>query len=158
MKSANIFFIQESHSCKSKEWIIFLHGLTNARGVALLIHRELDVKVIHTIKDPEGRWILTKIVFLNMEIILGNIYAFNADQPSFFAQIIERIEMLDCPLRILGEDFNMVLNVDIDKRGSMDQKRNSREILLQYMEETSLCDIWWQNNPECFQFTWCRGV
>ena len=26
------------------------------------------------------------------------------------------------------------------------------------MEETSLCDIWWQNNPECFWFTWHRGV
>ena len=30
--------------------------------------------------------------------------------------------MLDCPLRILGGDFNMILNVDINKRGSSDQK------------------------------------
>ena len=67
MKSANIIFIQESHSCKSKEWIwhsqwggkiIFEHSLTNARGIAILIHRELDVKIIHTIKDPKDRWIL----------------------------------------------------------------------------------------------------
>ena len=73
-------------------------------------------------KDPKGRWILTKIMFQNMEIILGNIYAPNDDQPSFFIQITEGIEMLDCPLRILGGDFNMVLNVDVDKRGSSDQK------------------------------------
>ena len=131
MKLANIFFIQESHGCKSKEqiwnsqWgrkIIFVHGLTNTGEVAILVHRELDVKIIHTIKDPKGRWILTKIMFQNMEIILRNIYGPNNDQPSLFAQIIEGIEMLDCPLGILGGDFNMVLNVDIDKRGSSDQK------------------------------------
>ena len=69
----------------SEERYIFAHGLTNARGVAILICTELDVKIIHTIKDHEGRWILTKIRFQNMEIILGNIYAPNDDQPSFFA-------------------------------------------------------------------------
>ena len=62
-------------------------------------------------------------MFQNMEIILGNIYAANDGQPSFFAQIIELIEMLDCPLRILEGDFNMVHNVNIDKRGSLDQKK-----------------------------------
>ena len=62
-----------------------------------------------------------------MEIILGNIYTLNEDQPLFFAQIIEGIETLGCPLRILGGYFNMVLNVYIDKRSSLDQKRNSRE-------------------------------
>ena len=166
MKSANIFFIQESHSCKSKEqiwhsqWerkIIFVHGLTNARGAAIFICRELDVKIICTTKDPKGRWILTKIMFQNIEIILGNIYVPNDDQPSFFAQINEGIEMLDCPLRIYRGDFNMVLNVDIDKRGSSDQKRNSRECCYNIWK-TSLCDIWQQNNAKCFQLTRSRGV
>ena len=56
----------------------------------------------------------------------------NEDQPSFIAQIIEGIEILDCPLRILVGDFNMVLNVNIDKRDSSDKK----EILEKYCYNT----------------------
>ena len=67
-------------------------------------------------------------MFQNMEIILGNIYAPNDDQPSFFAKIIEGIKMLDYRLRILRGDFNMALNVDIDK----EVQQIKKEILEKY--------------------------
>ena len=64
-------FLQETHSCKEretqwkKEWgaeILFSHGHTNARGVAVLIKKGFDIDIWLTQTDSIGRLILLKAV------------------------------------------------------------------------------------------------
>ena len=73
----NIMFIQESHFSKENEKkienefkgnIFHSHGNTQSRGVTILIKDELKSKVINTVKDDDGRFLL-----INIEI-KDNIY------------------------------------------------------------------------------------
>ena len=67
-RKADVIFLQETHSTKSGEceWekdlgskIIFSHGSTNARGVAVLIKSVLDIIIEHEIQNPKGRSLST---------------------------------------------------------------------------------------------------
>ena len=66
-------FLQETHTIKNcesqwrKEWgssIMFSHGRTNARGVAVLIRSGLDIAIQHEHCDSKGR-----LIMLNAKII-----------------------------------------------------------------------------------------
>ena len=71
-----IIFMQETHSCplSQKVWeeefgnenmLLFSHGKSNARGVAIGICGNFDYDIIKTESDNEGR-------FLIVEIKIGN--------------------------------------------------------------------------------------
>ena len=85
-----------------------------------------------------------------------HIYTPNGDSPEFFAQLIENIEALQSLFTILGGNFNLVMNTEIDRKGSNINNCKALEILRFYMEEKELCDIWQTRNPELFQFTLYR--
>ena len=64
---ADLIFLQETHTTKNcesqwkKEWgssIMFSHGRTNARGVAVLIRSGLDIVIQHEHCDSKGRLIM----------------------------------------------------------------------------------------------------
>ena len=68
-QKADLIFLQETHSTKAgeykwkKEWgseIIFSHGSSKARGVAVLIKRGLDIVVEQELPNSNGRSIVLK--------------------------------------------------------------------------------------------------
>jgi len=68
-QKADLIFLQETHSSKEREaqwkieWgaeILFSHGSTNARGVAVLIKKGFDIDVMLTQTDSSGRLLLLK--------------------------------------------------------------------------------------------------
>ena len=68
-QKADLIFLQETHSTKAgkykwkKEWgseIIFPHGSSNARGVAVLIKRCLDIVVEQELPNSNGVSIVLK--------------------------------------------------------------------------------------------------
>ena len=68
-QKADLIFLQETHSTKAgeykwkKEWgseIIFSHGSSNARGVAVLIKRGLDIVVEQELPNSNGVSIVLK--------------------------------------------------------------------------------------------------
>ena len=46
---------------------------------------------------------------------LANLYAPNQDDPRFFQHLINEIECIPNDNKIIGEDFNIVLNIEKDK-------------------------------------------
>ena len=90
---ANILCLQETHWLKneekmlSKTWTgdIFLSGeKTNARGVAILIKRNLDYKISSVFSDLSGNLVSILITIESLKYRIINIYAPNADTPEFF--------------------------------------------------------------------------
>ncbi len=58
-------------------------------------------------------------------------------------------------LLLVGGDFNVVRNVNADKKkGTKKEKMRILEILDRIMEDHNLTDIWWAKNPWKKQFTW----
>ena len=97
---ADIICFQETHSTADShhEWTAqwggkayFSDGEKNARGVCILIKKELDVKVLKEVKDNEGRYLALHLLLENQNVTVFNIYAPNQDSPEFFVQIFQGI-------------------------------------------------------------------
>ena len=104
-------FIQETHFKKNKQKIIknecgknvyFSNGASNARGVAMLIDKNLDYKLVKQVKDNEGRWIMVVIDIEETKLLLINVYAPNDDNTEFFHKIIAKMELLEFDHAIWG--------------------------------------------------------
>ena len=129
---SGITFLQESHSTSSdekkwaKEWggdIYFSHGEFNARGVAILIPKNLDNKFIYKngYRDDYGRFILINCKIDETQLTLINIYCPTKDnqtaQITFLDIIKTQIEEYGDTNIILGGDLNTYLDINIDKKG-----------------------------------------
>ena len=123
-KKADVLCLQETHFVKDiekkiySEWNglgYFSHGKSNAKGVAVLFRKDLNIKINSIKTDDSGNFIILQIFFADTDIILVNIYAPNIDSPSFFKNIFDTIDSFDNndSLIICG-DYNLVQNPDLD--------------------------------------------
>ena len=87
-QKVDLIFLQETHSTENhesqwlKEWgsrILFSHGSGDARGVAVLFKRGLDIKILNCNKDSEGRFIMLKAEIREKRYVLVNVYGPNKD-------------------------------------------------------------------------------
>ena len=162
----NIFLLQETHSsieCEQQwqnEWggkIVFSHGSRNSKGVCILFKNNFPWKIHGSMIDENGRYIILEVELYSISLLLGTIYGPNRDDPQFFIDFIQAIESFDNPNYIIAGDWNFVLNLDFDKKGGLLHTNHySRDIILAWMEESDLVDIWRHTHPGDFKFTWKR--
>ena len=88
---------------------------------------------------------------------LCNVYGPNEDDADFFIDLIHNIESLPNDNRIVGGDFNLVLDLTVDKRGGRNiTKQMSQTLIKNWMDESDLLDIWRFQHPETRRYTWHR--
>jgi len=169
-KHTDIIMLQETHSTKeienewTKEWggeIVFSHGTSKSRGVALLVTSQHNHNISNICADPDGRYIIVDIIKANTKYTLVNIYAptqnFENEQISLIHNISNILTTRNTENIIMGGDFNIVLNPAQDKRGgnrNLTKSNNYRAELLAFIETLNLCDIWRVLNNEKFAYTW----
>ena len=143
-QKADLIFLQETHSCKEreaqwkKEWgareILFSHGHTNARGVAVLIKKGFDIDIRLTQTDSIGRFILLKAVIKEENYTIANIYGPNkdADAVKFYHNLSNLLRTNDFSNGeniTMGGDFNCPLNVSFrQKRWNSNSPKTRRKI------------------------------
>ena len=165
---ADFMLLQETHVDSnefanqiSKEWggrTFHSLGANDSRGVSILVNPQCSCEVIHEIKDDNGRMIILVVKLLNKTIVLANIYAPNKDDISFFEMLIEKIEEnTENDLVIIGGDFNLVMNPNIDRKESLNNHHKSATMLKEYCEKSNMCDVWRANNCEERRYTWHRS-
>ena len=92
--------------------------------------------------DQEGRFIILDIEVHDIRMTLANLYAPNQDDPHFFQHLKIEIECIPNDDRIIGGDFNLVLNIEKYKCGrKTETHKRSNEMIKAWMEETKLVDI-----------------
>ena len=132
-------------------------GKTIHGGVCVLIKANVQHTIHSTVMDQDGRFIILDIEIHDVRMTLANLYAPSQDDPHFFQHLINEIECIPNDNRIIGEDFNLVLNIEKDKCGrKTETHKRSNEMIKAWMEETELVDIWRHQSPEKLLFTW-RG-
>ena len=98
IKNYDIVFVQEAHGCNYSEkiwsanWgrkIWFSHGDMNARGVAILFKRNLEINVHNIINDKEGRYVILYVTMFKQKWVLASVYAPNEDKPEFFQKLFK---------------------------------------------------------------------
>ena len=125
--------------------------------MCILIPKNFNGDVKNVKIDVDGRTIMLEICIYTEEILVVNVYAPNEDNPEFFVQLFESIESYQNPNKIVGGDFNLVLNTKIDKKGGLDRTHEkSRTLLNTYIEEMELVDIWRQSHQDERKYTWYR--
>ena len=72
----------------------------------------------------------------------------------FFSDVLRNIKELDGIYVVLGGDFNVVQEPQIDHSTCTQYNRRSRERLQAIMEEENLVDIWRQQHEQVRKFTW----
>ena len=135
----------------------YSHGTSNAKGVMILIGKNAKIKVLRSVKDGNGRFLILKVCIEKGEYLLANIYGSNEDKPEIFRDLMEEMETLEVDQKIIAGDFNFCMDPVIDKQGgNPDTHVQTRQYVMAYMQQHHLIDIWRGQNPQTFQFTWKR--
>ena len=67
------------------------HGSSSARGVAILISPEVDIKVNNVDTDDNGRFILLDTTFEGQTLIIVNIYSPTKDKPELQKEFLSLV-------------------------------------------------------------------
>lgn len=160
---ADIIMLQETHATQEvqqiwkNEWggeMFFSNGDSNARGMLIMLKRNLNFKIVQMGVDQIGRILILEIEVEEFNMLLVNTYAPNEDKPSFFEDLIMRIESFDNKNVLWVGDFNLVMDPAKDRFNSTFNNRKSLAILNSYMEEVELVDIWRARNEKIDRYTW----
>ena len=85
------------------------------------------------------------------------MYAPNDDEPTLYQTCFDHVLDFQCEDLIIGGDFNLVLDLDKDKKGGRaNTHTESVEVLQIFMAEHNLMDVRRILNPDSFQYTWRR--
>ena len=85
---------------------------------------------------------------------LANLYAPNNDSPEFFADVNNKIYEFENNSLIIGGDFNLVLTVELDKKGGRPVTHEKcRQFVLKMMEDHDIYDVWRREHPTEFGYT-----
>ena len=161
-KGIHISFLQEVHIEKrdekfwSAEWgnkICFAHGKNNARGVAILFDRTVDVKVYNVIASESGHYLILYVTYNRHKVVFANIYALNKDEPSFFEDFFHKLEQFSQECCIFGGDLNLAINSDIDRCGSSINNEKAAAWLQDHIAGRNYIDIWRVLHPDKSGFT-----
>ena len=107
--------------------------------------------------DPNGHSIICDIEANGKPITLANIYAPNDDDPNFFESFFEHLSDFQCEEIIIGGDFNLVLDLEKDKKGGLARThKNALKVVQDFSEILDLVDIWRILNSETKRYTWRR--
>ena len=140
----------------------FSNGVSNARGVAILLNKSLDCKVILVARDEEGRMLLLEVKIGNHVFTLCNVYGPNKDCPDFFENVAKVIEKYNENIVLMG-DFNVALDAEKDKYFSkrnktihVPNKTKARAKLIEIIDRLILADVWRARYPNKLCFSWYK--
>ena len=127
-----------------------------ARGVAILIRKDLEYKVFNVICDEEGNYVILDIAIEgHPRLTLVSLYGPNSDSPLFFKEIWEKISSFGNLEIIVCGDWNTVRDYRQDTYNYV-RKNNpkARDEISRGMEILELRDVWRSVNQDSFKFTW----
>jgi exonuclease III len=135
--------------------ILYSCGSNRSRGVVMLIRENLEHEVIENYSDEEGRWLIATLKIKGIILTVATYYGPNIDDTKHLQDMINKLNEIQPGKLIVTGDFNLVLNVNIDKQGGLPRTNFScQKILKEWMEDEGLSDIWRVKNPNKRVYTW----
>ena len=164
----DIVMLQETHadeSCEkiwASEWggnAYFSSGDERSRGVAILVKRGLNFQCQKIECDNQGRYVIIDCAIGGLELTLGCVYGPNTDNTGTFENVFSSLSGFKNNCTVIGGDFNVWFNAELDKLSTAHRMQNNdkcRRLILQFMSEHELVDIWRVLHPKEKQYTYCR--
>ncbi|KAL9967518.1 hypothetical protein ACROYT_G025762 [Oculina patagonica] len=143
---------QENSHLWATEWgykSLFSSFSSKKAGVSILFNNNFDLQIKKTYTDDSGRLILCDLKTNGKSITLANIYAPNDDDPAFFKNLFDHLQDFEGEEIIIGGDFNLVLDVEKDKKGGLPKTHhNAQKTIHEICDNFDLVDAWRILNPE----------
>lgn len=166
--SGDIIFMQETHIKHNEQWRLRCAWISQiyqstfsskARGVAILIRKNVPFEHISTISDPNGRYLIVSVRILSRHVTFLNIYAPNFDDPGFFRKVFNLIPDLSSTHLIAGGDFNTILDCFLDRLSTRPTSPSNASIALNnIVKSMNLVDIWRLQHPNDKDFSFFSNV
>ena len=162
--NADLLILLETHSEESIEKIwehewggkaAFSHGTPAARGVAIFTSKEIFNKITNIESSPDGRFLIFDIMENGLCVTIAAIYALNNDSPEFFKNIEQKLKDRHEHKILLG-DFNLVLDVNMDRENTYNNNNKAKDEVLEIMDQYYLQDTWRIQNEEKREFSWIK--
>ena len=140
--------MQETHCTKANEalWAnewggnaFFSNGEGNARGVTILVNRDLYCDFISQVNNENGRIICASFKIEGAVVSFINVYAPNKDSPKF-VQNIEEITVNTPGHKVVLGDFNVALECQLDRHGTVTNNIKMQSALKEFLENNYLVD------------------
>ena len=146
---------ENTYPAWSAEWgyqAIFSDYKSNKAGVHILFNNNFSSQIEKVFIDPQGRFIICDIKTNETCFTLANIYAPN---PAFLLDLFDHLADFKGEDIIIGEGYNLVPNLDKDKRGGLVKThQNSVKIVHEFSEKLDLVDVWRVLHLDTNSFTW----
>ena len=159
-----MIFLQESHSVSAienkwcQEWgykIIFSHVRSDSAGVCMLFKPSANFDILSTHTDSNGRILLVIVKINDSPVTLVNIYGPNSDDGIFFSELHELLCNYGEEPYILGGDFNIILNPNLDNFPRLIQNHlNCYNATQNIISGFELVDVWRHLHPAALKYTW----
>ena len=154
------FWTEDLENHVIKEWngqVFFCNGSNHARGVSILLSKNLPVEVVNVYCKGNGRAMALRLVYQSKSYLVINIYAPTKlrDKRLFFKRLspwLNKLKRAD-DLIICGGDWNTPQIPSADTRG-VSQKRRPLQPFRKFIQTYKLVDIWRKWFPHKKQFTW----
>lgn len=167
-KNVDIAFLQETHLLQADNSRLanrFYHTIasssanTKTKGVAIVVKRNLSLKILSTWSDNSGRIVISTVEFSNRKIALISAYAPNNYDKIFYNTLTHQmLELEDCYFMV-GADFNAVWDPLVDRSGARatgDQAQATNALRF-WANNLGLIDIWRVINPTHKDFSFYSG-
>ena len=165
VKNFDIMFLQEVHSTSkitkfwSSSWgnkIWFSHGPSNARGVAIMFNKTSKIQVHNVITSNDGCYLLLYCSLNKIKLLLVNIYAPNNDDPEYHQEVFREVDRFTPDHTIIAGDFNLAMDVNIDRQGSLFNNDNAAKWLKNRINNIEIVDVFRTMYPDINGFTYRR--
>lgn len=150
-------FLQETHIRPSKQsrlrcsWAGHIFQSTfssKARGVSIIIRKNIPFQHIKTISDDSGRFLIVTGQLYSIHITLVNVYGPNVDDAGFFCKIFDKLPGLSNTNLIIAADFNVILDWHLDRSSKKQSSPSNASVTLNSLiSSTNIVDIWRLQHP-----------
>lgn len=155
--------LQETHLCSSDSPRILagwagqhFHSTfqAKARGVSILISKNIPFEPIQVTADKNGRFIIVSGKLFNTNVILASVYAPNTDDVGFFDHLFSLLPDLSSHYLILGGDLNCWLDPALDRSSTKPGVvSKSAAYIWSFLSEYGITDIWRFLHPKEKQYS-----
>ena len=123
----------------------------------ILMNNNFEYKVERVKTDKNGNYIILDIIIQGKRITLVDLYGPNQDNPNFYTNIKQKVSEFENDQVILCGDWNFVLDLDLDYNNYLHiNNPKARKVILDYIEEENLLDVWRVSNEDSRRYTWRR--
>ena len=85
-----------------------------------------------------------------------NVYGPNEDDEKYFKNIVNKVKSDTAVHTIIGGDFNVIRDPEVDRHSKMVYHPCSKRVLDDLVENEGFVDIWQTSNPDKKYFTWMK--